>query len=99
MAQTVEIKTSDPRFRLGLSEGANATALRAVEAENRQLKARDGVRRRADDRRWERTQRRLARKYTVKPVGRVRGAIMGVWGLLWLGVDEAYKRLSAWNRS
>ena len=95
---SIEIKTADPRFAIGLSEGANAVALRAVEAENRRLKAVDGVRREADDRRWERTRRRLARKYTVKPVGRARGAILGAWGLLWLEVAEWVRYFSAWNR-
>ena len=98
MGQTVEIKTADPRFRLGLSEGANATALRAVEAENRQLKAREGVRRQGDAKRWQRTQRRLARKYTVKPVGRARGAILLVWALSWMVVFECFRRLQAINR-
>lgn len=97
MAQSVEIKTSDPRMALGLSEGANAVALREVEAENRQLKAREGVRREADSKRWKTIDRRLARKYTVKPVGRVRGAILGAWALLWLdilGWYEYFKRLN-----
>ena len=80
---TVQIKTADPRMAAGIAEGAATVALRTMEAENRRLKAVDGVRRQGDDRRWQRTQRRLARKYTVKPVGRARGAILGAWALVW----------------
>ena len=95
---SIEIKTSDPRMAAGIAEGAATVALRTVEAENRQLKAVDGVRREADARRWERTRRRLARKYTVKPVGRARGAILGVWGLLWLDIAEWVEYFRKWNR-
>lgn len=80
---TVEIKTADPRMAAGIAEGAATVALRTMEAENRRLKAVDGVRRQGDEKRWQRTQRRLARKYTVKPVGRARGAILGAWALVW----------------
>lgn len=79
----VTIKTADPRMAAGIAEGAATVALRTMEAENRRLKAVDGVRRQGDDRRWQRTKRRLARKYTVKPVGRARGAILGAWALVW----------------
>ena len=80
---SIEIKTADPRMAAGIAEGAATVALRTMERENRQLKAREGVRARADEKRWQRTQRRLARKYTVKPVGRARGAILGAWALVW----------------
>ena len=83
MAKIVEIKTNDPRFAVGLSEGANAIELKRVSAENERLKAREGVRARADKIRWQRTQKRLARKYAVRPVGRARGAVLGAWALVW----------------
>ena len=95
---TVEIKTADPRMAAGIAEGAATVALREVEAENRHLKAVDGVRREADAKRWQRTQRRLARKYSVKPVGRARGAILGAWGLVWLGITEWVQYFRDWNR-
>ena len=79
----IEIKTADPHMAAGIAEGAATVALRTMERENRQLKAREGVRREADAKRWQRTQKRLARKYTVKPVGRARGAILGAWALVW----------------
>ena len=95
---TVQIKTSDPRMAAGIAEGAATVALREVEAENRQLRAIEGVRREADARRWERTRKRLARKYSVKPVGRARGAILGAWGLVWLGITEWVQYFQNWNR-
>ena len=79
----VTIKTADPHMAAGIAEGAATVALRTMERENRQLKAREGVRARADEKRWQRTKKRLARKYTVKPVGRARGAILGAWALVW----------------
>ena len=87
----VKITTNDPRFAVGLTEGTNAIELQRVNAENERLKASEGVRREADARRWERTKRRLARKYSVRPVGRARGAILGAWALVWmvlLGVTD-----------
>lgn len=81
----------------GMAQGARPNE-REVEAENRQLRARDGVRREADAKRWKNTQRRLARKYTVMPVGRARGAILGAWACLWLGIVGWYEYLSTWNR-
>ena len=93
MAQIVEIKTSDPRFAVGLSEGANAIALRAVEAENERLKAREAVRREADEKRWNRTRQELARQYSTKPVGRVRGAFLVAWAMVWWCVYSMGERL------
>ena len=83
MNRQITIKTADPHMAAGIAEGAATVALRTMERENRQLKAREGVRREADAKRWQRTQKRLARKYTVKPVGRARGAILGAWALVW----------------
>ena len=99
MRSQITIKTADPRMAAGIAEGAATVALREVEAENRQLRAIEGVRREADARRWERTRRRLARKYSVKPVGRARGAILGVWGLVWLGIVDWMEYFKRWNRS
>ena len=94
----ITIKTNSPGMALGLTEGANAVELRTVKREYAKLKARDGVRTEADKKRWKRTRRRLARKYTTRPVGRLRGAILGVWGLLWLEVDEWRQYFERINR-
>ena len=94
----ITIKTNSPGMALGLTEGAAAVELRAVKAEYAKLQARDAVRSEADKKRWERTRRRLARKYSVQPVGRARGAILGLWGLFWLEVAEWRQFFAAWNR-
>lgn len=88
----------DPKMGAAIAEGAATVELRTVKAEYARLQAVDAVRREGDDRRWERTKRRLARKYSTKPVGRARGAILGVWGLLWLEVAEWRKYFEDWNR-
>ena len=82
----VKITTNDPRFAVGLTEGTNAIELQWVSAENERLKAREGVRRQGDDRRWQRTQRRLERKYSVRPIGKVRKALLVSWALAWYSV-------------
>jgi hypothetical protein len=94
----ITIKTNSPSMALGLTEGAAAVELRAVKAENKKLHAKEGVRAIADEKRWQKTRRKLAKKYSTKPVGRVRGAILGVWGLLWLEVAEWRKFFADWNR-
>lgn len=94
----ITIKTNSPGMALGLTEGAATVELRAVKAEYAKLQAKDAVRSEADKKRWERTRRRLARKYSIKPVGRARGAILGLWGLLWLEVAEWRKYFEDWNR-
>jgi hypothetical protein len=88
----------DPRMGAAIAEGAATVELRAVKAEYAKLQAVDAVRREGDDRRWERTRRRLARKYSIKPVGRARGAILGVWALIWLTLIGMADYLTAWNR-
>lgn len=94
---TVTIK-GDPKMGAAIAEGAATVELKTVKAEYAKLQAKDAVRSEADKKRWERTKRRLARKYSTRPVGRVRGAILGVWGLLWLEVAEWRKFFENWNR-
>ena len=94
----ITIKTNVPGMAMGLSEGANAVELREVREELGKLKAREGVRAEAANRRWERTKRRLARKYSTEPMGRLHGAILGVWALLWLSVVEWIRYFERWNR-
>jgi ribosomal protein L29 len=94
----ITIKTADTQIAEAIAEGAAAVELRAVKAEYAKLQAKDAVRSEADKRRWKRTRRRLARKYTTRPVGRLRGAILGVWGLLWLEVAEWRQFFADWNR-
>ena len=94
----ITIKTADTQIAEAIAEGAAAVELRAVKAEYAKLQAKDAVRSEADKRRWERTRRRLARKYTTRPIGRLRGAILGLWGLFWLEVAEWRQFFADWNR-
>ena len=95
---TVIKLAGDSSLAGAIVEGMTVRELDAVRAENRRLNALNGVRREGDDRRWERTRRRLARKYSIKPVGRVRGAILGLWGLLWYKVFGVVRYMQRWNR-
>lgn len=95
---TVEIKTADPRMAAAIAEGASVVELRAVKAENEKLHAKDGVRALADEKRWQRTRKRLARKYYTPPMNPVRGAILIAWAMLWLGIFNTFDFLKAWNR-
>ena len=94
---TITIK-GDPTMGAAIAEGAATVELRTVKAEYAKLQAKDAVRSEADKKRWERTKRRLARKYSTRPVGRARGAILGVWGLLWLEIAEWRQFFADWNR-
>ena len=94
----ITIKTADTQIAEAIAEGAAAVELRAVKAEYARLQAKDAVRSEADKRRWARTRRRLARKYSTRPVGRARGAILGLWGLFWLEVAEWRQFFADWNR-
>ena len=94
----ITIKTNSPGMALGLTEGAATVELRAVKAENEKLHAKDGVRAIADEKRWQRTRKRLARKYYTPPMNPVRGAFLTAWAMLWLGIFNAFDFLKAWNR-
>ena len=94
----VTIKTADPKIAGAIADGAAVVELREVREELGRVKAREGVRAEAANRRWERTKRRLARKYSTEPVGRLHGAILGVWALLWLSVVEWIRYFERWNR-
>lgn len=95
---TVIKLAGDSSLAGAIVEGMTVRELDAVRAENRRLNALNGVRREGDDRRWERTRRRLARKYSTKPTGRLRGAILGVWALMWMKMMEAVRYFQRWNR-
>lgn len=72
--------------------------LKTVKAELARLNAVNGVRVYGDEKRWNKTRRRLARKYSTKPVGAARGAILGGWALVWSVIFGAARYLQAWNR-
>lgn len=99
MTRAIVVRTAgDARLAGAIAEGMNAVELRRVRAHCAMLEARDGVRRYGDDKRWQKTRKRLARKYRVEPVGRVRRVILGVWGGIWLGMYNVSERLMEMNR-
>lgn len=95
---TVTVKCGDPNIAGAIVEGASAAQLRTIQEECDHLKALNGVRCEGDTRRWERQKRRLARKYTIRRDGRVKGAILGVYGLIWLYIVATWRYLDEWNR-
>lgn len=76
----------------------NTREMEAVMAENRRLNAINGVRAEGDDKRWERTRRRLARKYAIKTHGRAYTLALLAWAMIWMEIVEWYRYYAAWNR-
>ena len=60
--------------------------MQMVIAENKRLNALNGVRAYGDSVRFESVSKALAIKYAVKPVGRVRGAVLTAWACIWYGL-------------
>lgn len=77
----------------------NAAELEMVRAENVRLKALTGVRSYGDSVRLETACKALAVNNSVKPVGRLYGAILGLWALLWYEVAQWVEYFKVWNRS
>ena len=77
----------------------SAAELETVKAENVRLKALTGVRSYGDSVRLETACKALAVKYSTKPVGRLYGAILGFWALLWVGLLGWVEYFREWNRS
>ena len=77
----------------------NAAELETVRAENVRLKALNGVRSYGDSVRLETACKALAVKYSTKHVGRLYGAILGAWALLWYEVVQWVEYFREWNRS
>lgn len=76
----------------------NGDELAAMKAELARYKARNGIRAYGDKKRLRTARREMARKYSIKPAKPIVGAILGVYGLICLGVAEAYAQLAEWNR-
>ena len=106
MTKTVVIKTvGDPAYGAPIVNAMtrvlpleNCEELEAVRAENKQLKARDGVRQDGDDKRWEATQAKLAAAYTVRRHGRVYQKLLVAWAMLWVEIFSWFRFFQSWNR-
>ena len=104
MTRALVIKTygdpawSEPMAEVLKPKQISREELEIVKAECERLKAVNGVRAIADEKRWNKTRKKLARKYTVRPVTPARGAFLLVWALSWLVILECFRRLQAINR-
>lgn len=106
MTKAVVIRTvGDPQICGAIVDGMtkrvyqlNDDELAAVKAELARLRRKDAIRACGDEKRFQTARAMLAIKYSTEIPGRLYEAILGAWGLLWLGVFTAYTRLAAWNR-
>ena len=107
MTKAMVIRTmGDPQICGAIVEGMtrrviplDESELTAVKLEVARLRAQSELRAYGDSRRFKRARRELARKYYTPPMNPVRVAILAVWGVVWLGIFNAYDYLAAWNRS
>ena len=88
----------DSKIGTAIADGLTAKELAMVKAENKRLKAKQGVKEFAEDQAWKETKEKLARTYHVKQHGKVYGFLLLAWALLWVGIFAEYARLSAINR-
>lgn len=103
MTRALVIKQiGDPQICGAIVEGMTRTIipldqneLNAVKLEVARLRIENGIHAYGDSRRFERAKRELARKYYTPPMNPVKGAILAVWGLLWLGIYGIHDRLNA----
>lgn len=79
----------------GMDRASEYKALRDELVRLRKVEARAGVRDYGDQKRWERTKRRLARKYYVRPMGRIEGAVLGAWAGLWMAIGQFFQAVQA----
>lgn len=77
---------------------ATDSELSEIKAEIRRLNAINGVRSYGDSVRLETACKALAVKYPQETHGRLYGAILGVWALLWLGIYGWVDYFTRWNR-
>lgn len=73
--------------------------LAVVKSELARLRVKTELRAYGDQKRLRMAREEMARKYSIKPVGRTTGAFLGLYGLLCISVATAYGKLAKWNRS
>lgn len=106
MARALIIKQyGDPQICGAIVDGMtkrvyqlNEDELATVKAELAKLRRKDAIRAWGDEIRFQAARAALAIKYSTDAPGRLYEAILGAWGLLWLGIFTAYAKLAAWNR-
>lgn len=105
MTRAIVIKRyGDPALSGAIADGMtkviemDVASIAAVRAECERLKALNDIRRYADGIRLDAECKALATKYPPEHHGRLYGAVLGAWGLLWTVIFEVYDYLSEWNR-
>lgn len=71
--------------------------LAEIKAEKARQDAREGVREYAESVAWQEEREELAVKYAVRTPGPVRGALLTVWAMLWLGLYNLADYLSTYR--
>ena len=105
MTRAIVIKRyGDPAMSGAIADGMtkviemDVASIAAVRAECERLKALNDIRRYADGIRLDAACNALATKYPPEHHGRLYGAVLGLWGLLWTVIYEVYDYFSEWNR-
>lgn len=104
MTKAIVIRTiGDPEIAGAIVDGMTRNIipldegeLAEVKHELEMYKARVGVRAYGDRRRKNESRRNSMMVYETKPVGRVCGAVLAIWGIIWLAIYAAYDKI--WNR-
>ena len=107
MTKALVIKSvGDPEIAGAIIDGITKSVIQldegemaAAKAEVARLRDKNGLRAYGDQKRLRTARREMAIKYSTKPVGRMTGAILGLYGLVCLLVASAYEQLATWNRS
>lgn len=107
MTKALVIKAfGDPKMTGPMVDGITKTVieldtgeLAVVKADLARLKAKTELRAYGDQKRFRMARREMAMKYSVRPARPAVQAILGVYGLVCLAINEAYTKLAEWNRS
>lgn len=99
MNRAIVIKTyGDKQMLAPVVDTLAARELQTVQNECKRLNALNGVSAYGDSVRWQSVAGAMAVKYSTRRHGRLYGAILGLWGLLWLVVGEWVDYFQRWNR-
>ena len=88
----------NPEIAGAIADGMREAEMKLMRTQYARLEAVNGVRCEADDRRWEKTKKRLAKKYRVEKPGRAYEIVVGAWAMLWYGIYSMFDYLRKWNR-
>jgi hypothetical protein len=102
--RTVNDRLNRVKYMLGwaLDEAIIPAAVKAelakLKEEKRRQDARDGVRDAGDEKRWAAVKADLEHTYRVRRPGRVRGALLVGWAMIWAAIYGGAEALTTWDR-